>query len=82
MTINQVDQARTLLETRTRTVQQVVLNEAHVQTNRSHFEQSDADVEQRKAQRDQAANGIDYGSPIEPAEGTLRGDSDRTIGRG
>jgi multidrug efflux system membrane fusion protein len=68
VTVDQVDQARTLLETRTRAVQQaeaqVALNEAHVQTNRSHFAQSDADVGQREAQRDQAANGVETLAPL------------------
>jgi multidrug efflux system membrane fusion protein len=68
VTVDQVDQARTLLETRTRAVQQaeaqVALNEAHVQTNRSHFAQSNADVGQREAQRDQAANGVETLAPL------------------
>jgi membrane fusion protein, multidrug efflux system len=68
VTVDQVDQARTLLETRTRAVQQaeaqVAMNEAHVQTNRSHFAQSNADVGQREAQRDQAANGVETLAPL------------------
>ncbi len=68
VTVDQVDQARTVLETRTRAVEQaqaqVALAEARVQSNRSHFEQSDADVEQRRAQRDQAANGVETLAPL------------------
>ena len=68
VTVDQVDQARTLVETRTRAVQQaeaqVTLAEARVQSNQSHFEQSSADVEQRRAQRDQAANGIETLAPL------------------
>ncbi len=68
VTVDQVDQARTLLESRTRTVQQaeaqVALNEARVRTNQSHFEQSNADVEQREAQQDQAVNGVETLAPL------------------
>ena len=68
VTIDQVDQARTLVETRTRAVQQaeaqVALAEARVQSNQSHYEQSSADVEQRRAQRDQAANGVETLQPL------------------
>lgn len=68
VTVDQVDQARTLVETRTRAVQQaeaqVALAEARVQSNQSHFEQSSADVEQRRAQRDQAANGVQTLAPL------------------
>ena len=68
VTVDQVDQARTLVETRSRAVQQaeaqVALAEARVQSNESHFEQSSADVEQRRAQRDQAANGIQTLEPL------------------
>ena len=72
VTVDQVDQARTLVETRTRAVQQaeaqVALAEARVQSTQSHFEQSSADVEQRRAQRDQAANGGgNPGTAYEPA---------------
>lgn len=67
-TVDQVDQARTLLETRTRAVQQaeaqVAVSEAHVQTTRSHYTQSGADVEQREAQRDQAVNGVETLAPL------------------
>ena len=68
VTVDQVDQARTLVETRTRAVQQaeaqVALAEARVQSTQSHFEQSSADVEQRRAQRDQAANGVETLAPL------------------
>jgi multidrug efflux system membrane fusion protein len=68
VTVDQVDQARTLLETRTRAVQQaeaqVALSEAHVETTRSHYRQSGADVEQSKAQRDQAANAVETLAPL------------------
>jgi len=68
VTVDQVDQARTLLETRTRAVQQaeaqVALSEAHVQTTRSQYKQSGADVEQSEAQRDQAANGVETLAPL------------------
>ena len=68
VTLDQVDQARTLVETRTRAVQQaeaqVALAEARVQSNQSHYEQSSADVEQRRAQRDQAANGVQTLQPL------------------
>ena len=68
VTVDQVDQARTLVETRTRAVQQaeaqVALAEARVQSNQSHYEQSSADVEQRRAQRDQAANGVQTLEPL------------------
>lgn len=68
VTVDQVDQARTLLETRTRAVQQaeaqVALSEAHVETTRSNYKQSGADVEQSEAQRDQAANGVETLAPL------------------
>ena len=68
VTVDQVDQARTLLETRTRAVQQaeaqVALSEAHVETTRSHYKQSGADVEQSEAQRDQAANAVATLAPL------------------
>lgn len=68
VTVDQVDQARTLLETRTRAVQQaeaqVALSEAHVQTTRSQYKRSGADVEQSEAQREQAANGVETLAPL------------------
>jgi membrane fusion protein, multidrug efflux system len=68
VTADQVDQARTLLETRTRAVQQaeaqVTLSEAHVRNTRSQYKQSGADVEQSEAQRDQAANGVETLAPL------------------
>jgi multidrug efflux system membrane fusion protein len=68
VTVDQVEQARTLLETRTRAVQQaaaqVALGEAHVQTTRLHYQQSGADVEQSEAQREQAANGVGTLAPL------------------
>ncbi len=68
VTADQVDQARTLLETRNRAVQQaeaqVALRQARVQTDRSHLDQSEADIEQRQAQRDQAANGVETLTPL------------------
>jgi membrane fusion protein, multidrug efflux system len=68
VTVDQVEQARTLLETRTRAVQQataqVALSEAHVRTTRSHYQQSGAEVEQSEAQRDQAANGVETLAPL------------------
>jgi len=68
VTVDQVEQARTLLETRTRAVEQaaaqVTLSEAHVRTTRSHYQQSGAEVEQSEAQREQAANGVETLSPL------------------
>jgi membrane fusion protein, multidrug efflux system len=68
VTVDQVDLARTLLETRTRAVQQaeaqVAVSEAHVQTTRSQYQQSGAEVEQSEAQRDQAANGVETLAPL------------------
>jgi multidrug efflux system membrane fusion protein len=68
VTVDQVDQARTLLETRTRAVEQaeaqVALSEAHVETTRSHYKQSGADVEQSEAQREQAANAVATLAPL------------------
>ncbi|MGI4830014.1 MAG: efflux RND transporter periplasmic adaptor subunit [Janthinobacterium lividum] len=68
VTVDQVDQARTLLETRTRAVEQfeaqLDLAEARVNSNQAHFEQSGADVEQRQAQRDQAANSVETLDPL------------------
>jgi multidrug efflux system membrane fusion protein len=68
VTVDQVDQAQTLLETRTRAVQQaeaqVTLSEAHVQTTRLYYQQSGADVQQSEAQRDQAANGVETLAPL------------------
>lgn len=68
VTVDQVEQARTLLETRTRAVEQaaaqIALSEAHVQTTRSHYQQSGADVEHSEAQRDQAANGVETLAPL------------------
>ena len=68
VTADQVDQARTLVETRSRAVQQaiahVALMEAGIRSNQSRFDQSSADVEQRQAQRDQAANGVETIEPL------------------
>ncbi len=68
VTVDEVDQARTTVETRTRAVQQaeaqVALAEARVQSNQSHYQQSTAEVEQRRAQRDQAANGVETLEPL------------------
>ena len=68
VTVDQVEQARTLLETRTRAVEQataqVALSEAHVQSARSHYQQSGAEVEQSEAQREQAANGVETLAPL------------------
>ncbi len=68
VTVDQVEQARTLLETRTRAVEQaeaqVALSEAHVQSTRSHYLQSGAEVEQSEAQREQAANGVETLAPL------------------
>ena len=68
VTLDQVDQARTLLETRTRAMEQaeaqLALAEARVNSNQAHFEQSGADVEQRVAQRDQAANSVETLAPL------------------
>ena len=68
VTVDQVDQARTLLEVRTRAVEQaeaqVALAEARVQSDQSHFEQSNAEVEQRRAQRDEAASGVQTLEPL------------------
>ena len=68
VTVDQVEQARTLVETRSRAVQQaeaqVALSEARVQSNKSHYEQSDADVEQRQAQHEQASNGVQTLQPL------------------
>ncbi len=68
VTVDQVEQARTLLETRARAVEQaeaqVALGEAHVQSTRSHYLQSGAEVEQSEAQREQAANGVETLAPL------------------
>jgi multidrug efflux system membrane fusion protein len=68
VTVDQIDQARTLLETRTHAVQQaeaqVAVNEAHVQTTRLYYQQSGAEVEQSEAQREQAANGVETLAPL------------------
>jgi membrane fusion protein, multidrug efflux system len=68
VTVDQVEQARTLLETRTRAVEQataqVALSEAHVRTTRSHYQQSGAEVEQSEARREQAANGVETLAPL------------------
>jgi multidrug efflux system membrane fusion protein len=68
VTVDQVEQARTLLETRTRAVEQataqVALSEAHVRTTRSHYQQSGAEIEQSEAQREQAANGVETLAPL------------------
>lgn len=68
VTVDQVDQARTLVEVRTRAVEQaqaqVALAEAQVASNQSRFEQSAADVQQRQAQRDQAANAVETLEPL------------------
>jgi multidrug efflux system membrane fusion protein len=68
VTVDQVEQARTLLETRTRAVEQataqVTLSEAHVRTTRSHYQQSGAEVEQSEAQREQAANAVATLAPL------------------
>jgi membrane fusion protein, multidrug efflux system len=68
VTVDQVEQAQTLLETRTRAVEQataqVTLSEAHVRTTRSHYQQSGAEVEQSEAQREQAANGVETLAPL------------------
>jgi membrane fusion protein, multidrug efflux system len=68
VTVDQVEQARTLLETRTRAVEQataqVTLSEAHVRATRSHYQQSGAEVEQSEAQREQAANGVETLAPL------------------
>ena len=68
VTVDQVEQARTLVETRTRAVEQataqVTLSEAHVRTTRSHYQQSGAEVEQSQAQREQAANGVETLAPL------------------
>jgi multidrug efflux system membrane fusion protein len=68
VTVDQVDQARTLLEVRTRAVEQaeaqVALAEARVVSNTSRLQQSAADVDQRRAQRDQAANAVETLAPL------------------
>ncbi len=68
VTVDQVEQARTMLETRTRAVEQasaqVALSEAHVRTTRSHYQQSGAEVEQSEARREQAANGVETLAPL------------------
>jgi membrane fusion protein, multidrug efflux system len=68
VTVDQVEQARTLLETRTRAVEQataqVTLSEAHVRTTRSHYQQSGAEVEQSEAQHEQAVNGVETLAPL------------------
>ena len=68
VTVDQVDQARTLVEVRTRAVEQaeaqVALAEARVASNTSRFEQSAADVEQRRAQQQQAANAVETLAPL------------------
>ncbi len=68
VTVDQVEQARTLLETRTRAVEQataqVAVSEAHVRTSRSHYQQSGAEVEQSEAQHEQAVNGVETLAPL------------------
>jgi multidrug efflux system membrane fusion protein len=68
VTVDQVEQARTLVETRSRAVEQataqVTLGEAHVRTTRSHYQQSGAEVQQSEAQREQAANGVETLAPL------------------
>ncbi len=68
VTVDQVDQARTLLETRSRAVEQalaqVALAEARVATTNSRFEQSGANVTQSEAQSQQAANSVETLAPL------------------
>lgn len=68
VTVDQVDQARTLVEVRTRAVQQaeaqVSLAEARVSSNQSRVAQSAAEEQQRVAQRDQAANAVEALAPL------------------
>ncbi len=68
VTVDQVDQARTQVEVRTRAVQQaeaqVALAEARVSSNQSRVAQSVAEEQQRVAQRDQAANAVETLAPL------------------
>lgn len=68
VTVDQVDQARTQLETRTHIVQQMEAQlgqaEARVSSQQSHLEQSAADVLQRRAQREQASNAVEVITPL------------------
>lgn len=68
VTVDQVDQARTAVEVRTRAVEQaeaqVSVAEARIASNQSRFEQSAADVEQRRAQEQQAANAVETLAPL------------------
>ena len=68
VTVDQVDQARTLVEVRSRAVQQAqaqrALAQARVASNQAHLEQAAADVQQRVAQREQAANAVETLAPL------------------
>lgn len=68
VTVDQVDQARTLVEVRTRAVDQaeaqLALAEARVRSNQSRLAQSAADVQQRIAQEQQAANAVETLAPL------------------
>lgn len=68
VTVDQVDQARTLVEVRTRAVEQaeaqVALAEARVASNQSHYEQTAAEIQQREAQREQASNAVETLEPL------------------
>jgi multidrug efflux system membrane fusion protein len=68
VTVDQVDQARTLYEMRSRAVDQaraqVSLSEARVNSNSSRFEQAGAEVAQRRAQEQQATNAIQTLDPL------------------
>jgi membrane fusion protein, multidrug efflux system len=68
VTVDQVEQARTLVQVRTREVEQararVSVSLARVSANVSHLEQAAADVAQRQAQREQAANAVETLTPL------------------
>jgi multidrug efflux system membrane fusion protein len=68
VTIDQVDQARTLLETRSRAVDQahaqLALDRARLVSSGSRFAQSDAEVAQRRAQQAQASNAVETIEPL------------------
>lgn len=68
VTVDQVEQARTLVQVRTREVEQararVSVSLARVSASVSHLEQAAADVAQRQAQREQAANAVETLTPL------------------
>ena len=68
VTVDQVDQARTLVETRTRAVEQMAaeldLSRQKVTSNAFRYQQSEAMVAQREAQEEQAQNAVETLEPL------------------